>query len=313
MSIIKQNRIKNVAIALARLSGQTLQKQARINTNFFPLSQGSCNFRGLLTKTKVMKSIFTLSLLIVFSFSAISQWKINIGYSGAIPRQEMSKNIQTVHSLQAGIMYQLPVVKQLSLGLEAGYGSYASKRIDQTFQFDNNVSSVVPVNYNSNAFNINFNTRLNLLSDKYKVIPYITAKGGLYNFFSTIYIEDPHDDDGCKPLERDNIINDKTLYWSAGGGVQIDPVVFSKKKNRKSIVLIDLGANMIRGGSMDYINTKELIDAQTAGNSESKPLNVRFVNASTQSIHEHTVAQVYTSPLRLLEFRAGIVLKLGKQ
>lgn len=258
-----------------------------------------------------MKYISTLSLIIAFSFSATSQWKINVGYSAGIPRQEMSKNIQTVHSLQAGIMYQVPQVKLLSVGLEAGYGSYASERIDQTFQFDNNTSSVVPVNYNSNAFNINLNTRLNLLPSKYAVIPYITAKGGLYNFYSTIYVEDPHDDDGCKPLERDNIINDNTLYWSAGGGLQIDPSVFSKRK-RQSVVVIDIGANLIRGGSMDYINTKELMDAQTAGTPDSKPMSVPFVNASTQSIHEHTVAQVYTSPLRLLEFRAGVVIRLGK-
>ena len=44
---------------------------------------------------------------------------------------------------------------------------------------------------------------------------------------------------------------------------------------------------------------------------DEKPLNVQFINDSTQSIHEHTVAQVYTSPLRMLEFRAGITVKLS--
>ena len=43
----------------------------------------------------------------------------------------------------------------------------------------------------------------------------------------------------------------------------------------------------------------------------AKPLNVQFINASTQAIHEHTVAQVYISPLRMLEFRAGVVVMLG--
>ena len=167
----------------------------------------------------------------------------------------------------------------------------------------------MPVNYNSNTFNVNLQGRLNLLSDKYLVVPYINAKGGLYNFFSTINIEDPTDADGCHALVQKTIINDKTFYWSAGGGLQIDPVIFSKK-DRRGNVLIDISANTIHGGTMDYINTRHLTDAQTLTDPGGKPLQVKFINASTQAIHEHTVAQVFTSSLRLLEFRAGIIVKL---
>jgi hypothetical protein len=259
-----------------------------------------------------MKFISTL-LLITFFFSANSQqWKIISDYSLGIPQQEMAKNIQPAHSLQGGILYQLPgQLKQLSVGIELGIGSYASKRIDQTFQFDNNAASVVPVNYSSNTFNVNLQTRWNLLSNKNFVIPYINAKGGLYNFFSTIYIDDPNDIGGCHALEQKTLINDKTIYWSAGGGLQVDPAIFSRNK-RKGNVLIDISANTIHGGTMDYINTKHLVDAQTINDPGGKPLQVQFINASTQQIHEHTVAQLYTSPLRLLEFRAGVTILLGK-
>ena len=75
--------------------------------------------------------------------------------------------------------------------------------------------------------------------------------------------------------------------------------------------MIDISANTIHGGTISYINTKHLMDAQDIRTPEEKPLNVQFINASTQSIHEHTVAQVYTSPLRMLEFRAGITVKLS--
>ena len=259
-----------------------------------------------------MKFISTL-LLGLFVLSANSQqWKIISSYSLGVPRQSMEKNIQPAHSLQAGVMYQLPgALKQLSVGAELGVGSYASKRIEQTFQFDNNTAAVVPVNYNSNTFNVNLQARLNLLNIKNFVIPYINVKGGLYNFFSNIYVEDPLDADGCHALEQKNIINDKTLYWSAGGGLQINPAIFSKNK-RKGNILIDISANTIHGGTMNYINTKHLIDAQTVIDPGGKPLQVQFINASTQAIHEHTVAQVYTSALRLLEFRAGVTVMLGK-
>jgi hypothetical protein len=257
--------------------------------------------------------ISTLLLAVLaFSNSAYSQsWKVTGGYSLALPQNEMKKNIQPAHSLEVGLMRRMPGnFKQLSLGIEMGLGLYASKRIDQTFQFDNNTASIVPVNYTSNTFNIAIQSRYNILSDKNMVVPYLTAKGGLYNFFSTITVEDPDNPDGCHALQRRNIMNDHTLYISAGGGLQFDPAIFSRRKIRGP-VMIDIGVNTIYGGTLDYINTRHLVDAQTLNDPAGKPLEVRFINASTQSIHEHTVAQVFTSPLRLLEIRAGVTVALG--
>jgi hypothetical protein len=257
-----------------------------------------------------MKFISTLFFCLLLFSANSQQWKLTSSYSLGIPKQDMGENIQPAHSLQAGVLYQMPgTFKRLSAGLELGIGMYAHKTIDQTFQFDN-TPTILPVDYSSNVFNVNIQTRLNLLSDKKSVIPYINAKGGLYNFYSNVFIGDPDDPGGCKALEQENIINDNTTYWSAGGGLQINPVIFSKNKHRGR-VLIDISANTIRGGTISYINTKHLMDAQDMNASNSKPLEVRFINASTQSIHEHTVAQVYTTPLRMLEFRAGITVLLG--
>jgi len=267
-----------------------------------------------------MKFISTLCLISFLFLSATGQgWKLTGNYSLGIPQQQMAKNIQPAHSLQSGILYQFPgKLSQLSAGIGLGIGSYASKRVDQTFQFDNNTASVVPVNYNSNTFNVNLQTRFDLLKGKYFIIPYVNAKGGLYNFFSTVYIDDPNDAGGCHALEQKTLMNDNTMYWSAGGGLQIDPGIFSKcsskksnSKKGKSSLLIDLGANVIHGGTMNYINTKHLVDAQTMTDPEGKPLQVQFINASTQQIHEHTVAQVYTSTLRMIEFTLGITIVLG--
>ena len=258
-----------------------------------------------------MKFIFTLLFGFLFFSANAQQWKFNTGYSLGLPRAEMGQNIQPVHSLQSGVLYQFPgKLKSLSVGLEFGIGIYAHERIDQTFQFDANTTSVVPVDYSSNAFNANLQARVNLLSDKNFIIPYINAKGGLYSFYSSIFVGDPEDADGCHALEQENLISDKTMYWSAGGGLQINTGVFSKTK-RHSQVMIDLSANTIRGGTLSYINTKHLMDAQTMNDPDGKPLDVQFLNVNTQSIHEHTVAQVYTSSLRMLEFRAGITVILG--
>ncbi|MBC7947726.1 MAG: hypothetical protein H7Y42_07585 [Chitinophagaceae bacterium] len=258
-----------------------------------------------------MKFISTLLLgFVIFSADA-QNWKITSAYSLGAPRKEMGNNIPLVHSAQAGFLYRMPgVFNRLSAGIELGLGIYASKRIEQTFQFNNNVTAVLPVSYNSNVFNGAMQLRYDLAGQKSLVVPYVQAKGGLYNFFSNIFIDDPHDPDGCRALQQENIINDKTLYWSAGTGLQVDPSIFTKRKYRGR-VMIDLSVNMVKGGELSYINTKRLMSAQDVSTNGGKPLSVQFINASTQEIHEHTVAQVYTSALRLLEFRAGVTVNLG--
>lgn len=262
-----------------------------------------------------MKYTSTLLFAFLSFFTASSQtWKFTSHYSLGSPQQQMGSNIQAAHSLQAALHYGLPgPLNNLSVGLEMGLGLYAHKKVDQTFQFDANTSSVVPVNYNSNVFNINVQTRYNILNEKqFPVVPYLNAKAGVYNFYSNITIEDPYDPDGCKALDRHNIINDKTLYWSAGAGVQIDPDVFSKHKHY-SRVRIDIAANIIRGGTIDYINTKDLKDATSMPEPGAKSLKATFINVNTQAIHEHSIAQVYTSSLRMMEFRAGIAVLLGSK
>src|SRR5687767_5511439 len=128
-----------------------------------------------------MKYTSTLLLICLTFFTASSQpWKFTAHYSLGSPQQQMGSNIQSVHSFQAGILYALPgQFKNLSVGLEAGLGMYAHKKVDQTFQFDANSSTVVPVNYNSNVFNVSVQTRYNILDeDQFHVVPYINIKGG---------------------------------------------------------------------------------------------------------------------------------------
>jgi hypothetical protein len=258
-----------------------------------------------------MKKISTLFISSLLYFTASSQaFKFNIDYGLGLPQQQMASNIQAIHHFHMGGLYQLPnKLKNLSVGIELGAGVYAHKKINQTFNFDANTSTVVPVNYNSNAGNFALQARYQLLDDNRLIVPYVTAKGGLYTFYSNIAIEDPDDPDGCHPLDKKSLIKDKTMYWGAGAGFQIDPSIFSKRKT-DGPVKIDISINTIYGGKLDYINTKHLKDEQEIPQTGGKPLLVRFLNVSTQDIHEHKVAQVYTSPLRILEIRGGIVWEL---
>jgi hypothetical protein len=271
-----------------------------------------------------MKKIFTLFLPCLLCVIANSQtlrsrpagdqnFKLTIDYGLGLPQRQMARNIQAIHSLHIGGLYQLPnQLRKLSVGLEVGAGIYAHEKINQTFNFDANTSTVVPVNYNSNVVNANVQTRYQLLDERsHLIVPYINAKAGLYNFYSNLTIEDPDDPDGCHPLDKKNLINDKTFYWGAGAGFQLDPSMFSRRK-RDGPVKIDLSINTIYGGKLDYINTKHLKDEHDMPSTGGKPLIVKFINVSTQDIHEHKVAEVYTSALRILEIRGGVVLNIGR-
>jgi hypothetical protein len=303
------------------------QHSVFFNTDYFQSEEEKINFmRGILLqspKTTDMKKISTLFISCLLCFIAGSQtlksrptssdnFKVLIDYGLGLPQQQMGSNIQSIHNLHIGGLYQLPnKLKNLSVGLELGAGMYAHEKIDQTFNFDANTSTTVPVNYNSNVVNANVQARYQLLDDNRLIVPYISAKAGLYNFYSNITIENPDDPDGCQPLDKKNLINDKTLYWGAGAGFQIDPSIFSRRK-RDGPVKIDLSVNTIYGGKLDYINTKHLKDEQDMPNMGGKPLMVKFINASTQDIHQHKVAQVYTSALRVFEIRGGVVMRLGR-
>ena len=80
-----------------------------------------------------------------------------------------------------------------------------------------------------------------------------------------------------------------------------------------------MSVNQVTGYNLDYINTKNIQDhvhvdpnAPQPLPGKGEPLNVRFVNVNTQAIHEHQVAEVYNSPLRMLDIKLGVIFKLAK-
>ena len=257
-----------------------------------------------------MKLIYTFLFLTISIFSS-AQFYLSSGYSLGLPQQTMKQNIKPLHSLALSGFYQLPgALDRVMIGADFGWGMYSSARKRQTFTFPNGDITQTNVMYNSLAVQGGLQARVNLLKNKI-ITPFVNGKAGYASFYSNVFIENTNDPDGCAPLDQRNIIKDGTIYSGYGGGLQIDWAIFSKKSRRNN-GWIDLSVNNIRGGTLDYINTKKLIDANNPPtNSEGKPLNVTFINASTQQLHEHQVAEVYTSPLRMLEIKISATFLLN--
>ena len=138
---------------------------------------------------------------------------------------------------------------------------------------------------------------------KVKLNPYVTGKLGYASFFSKVFVADPEHDDDCKPLEKKTPIRDHSFYASYGAGIQID---MSSKKKPKNVWL-DISVNQLHGTKLDYINIKDIKENiqndpanPTPATDKSVPLNIRFVNVSTQTIHEHQMAEVYSSSAAII-------------
>ena len=264
-----------------------------------------------------MKPVYTFFMALISTTSAMAQWEMGGSYSLSLPQQEMASNIQPLHSLNATVLYKLPgQFKRVAIGTELGIGLYAYVSKDQDLRFPDGSGINTRFIYTSNVSQVNLFSRV-YLHEEAKFNPYINGKAGYANFFSNVTVEDPDDISSCAPLDRKNIIRDHTFYYAWGGGFQIDLALFSKKQ-KPGKVFIDLAINQVSGGDLDYINTKHIQDhihvdpnnpaPQEPGKGE--PLNIRFVNISTQVVHEHQVAEIHRSAMRMLDLKFGVIARL---
>lgn len=259
-----------------------------------------------------MKKLIPAFLFLFAATTVTAQYSASGAYSVAMPRGEMAKNIRLLHSAKVNLMRSLPgPLSRAQLGIELGIGTYAYITKEQTFVFDNGSSTRTNVNYSSNVFQAVLVSEVDILQ-KGKVVPYVKGHAGLAKFYSNVTVEDPKDPDGCHPMEKKSLIRDNTLSVGYGAGVRISMQGFCSKMSGSE--WIDFSVTRVSGGDVSYINTKRLkdhyhADPNAPADPKSTPVTQRFINASTNSIHEHQVAELYTSPLRMLEFRLGYVVR----
>jgi hypothetical protein len=259
-----------------------------------------------------MKHLYLLLAGLFTACLVSAQFSGNLSYGLSAPLGDMADNIKPAHGIKLNVETRLPGgLNRVSAGVDLGLATYAHLRKEQTFAFADNTGARAMVNYSSNIFTAGFTSRIHLLN-RGKLIPYITGRAGYALFFSTLTVEDPLDTDGCAPLDKESLLKDGTIYTGYGAGIKIASNLLIKcaKPDRE---WFDISVVRTQGGKVDYINTRRLKDhyhdAQPANDGKSRPLTQRFINVNSNIIHEHQVAEVYTSALRLLEFRIGYTVR----
>lgn len=257
-----------------------------------------------------MKRTLLTAGLILTAIGASAQLYLSTGYGAGITRRDMGKNIPAIHFINLGTSWRLPNgLNALELNADLGYGLYGNTRLMQTFTFNNGTSTETFVNYNSSAALAAMGLRYHFFPRK-NISPYLGVRAGYMELFSSIYVEDPRDPFGCRALDNETIISDGNWFRSWNTGLKLDWNIFGKK-TRKRFGWIDIGVQQTNGGALQYINTKRLTDANAIGAGSHTSLDMRFINASTQDIHEHKVAEVYKTPIRMFEFRISAVFSFN--
>jgi hypothetical protein len=259
-----------------------------------------------------MKKNVLLALLVILSATAGAQVQVGINYGYSLPAGDMKQHLNRVHNFAAEAMYFIPATRnKLGVGIEWRYGNYASLTREQTYVFTDGSSTRTDVRFNSNISNINLSTRYNI-AEKNGFIPYLSLKGGYQLFYTSVYVEDPADPGDCIPLEEKNVFKDHTFSASLGAGLQVDLQRLFKKMP-EDYCWLNFSTNYTLGGNLRYLNVRNMQDHNhVSGTNDAKPddFTIRFVNVTTQNIHEHKVAQVHQSPIQLLEFRVGFAVRL---
>jgi len=257
-----------------------------------------------------MRTRLLAIIVLSSSLSCVAQTDFGISYRLGVPLQKMADHMRPAHQAVFSGNYRLPIKKhqQVWVGAELGIGNYAHKTIEQTFQFRDGSTTQTDVRYNSSLAYANAVLRYDIPL-KGRVTPYVNLKGGYTSFYTSIYIEDPTDPDGCKALDKDVALKDGSMTWGYGGGFRVN---ISKKGRKANTYLLDFNVSTMRGGNVDYLNVKTLGEHNHNGQPSEegvKPLTTKFINVNTQDIHEHQLAEVYNSDIRLLQVNMGLIMK----
>ncbi len=227
----------------------------------------------------------------------------------------MGRFIQQAHGLHVQGLYLIPK-SRFAIGGSAGLNTYGSQTTRQTYRFSDGSSTETDVDVSNNFINFNLVARADLLTSG-AFIPYITGQAGYNFYYTSLYIADPNDVDGCKPLENESLTKDAAFSVTGGAGVRWDLGTVLKSVGTDRF-FVDFSANYTEGGRVSYMNVNipadpdPVVHQHHVSRGDARPFTTRFINPTNQVIHEHHVGDVYTSPIQMISFKLGVLFRVGR-
>jgi len=258
-----------------------------------------------------MKKFTLMAVLAIAALPGISQtFEMGLHYSGDIPYKSSMPNMSMNNGAGINLGYRIMKAAPLWLNADFSGGLYASKTREETYVFSDGSDTRTDVQYTSSMYKFLAGPSFDIGSRDELLWGYATVQGGLAGMSSRVYVEDPKDPDGCTALEKKNTFSDRTGVVALGAGLRMNV----GKRSGHFRQYIELGARYMMGGRIDYVNInymKEEPHNMANGmntSTDGRDLNIKFVNVSTNSIHEHKVAEIYSSTFKMLNVRFAYVL-----
>jgi hypothetical protein len=267
---------------------------------------------------------YLLSLFIAVPLLSSAQFEARYSYVFNSPQNYMRSSLTNAHGFA---MEYYKSVKNSNyftgIGFQVGVYGYNSEPI----AFQTTDGGIVNTNLNiTNSFNnwsIYHKYRFTQFEKNgSRLIPFIEGKTGWSFFRTNLFIEDPNDIDNCAPLEQAIMQKDNTwnVYAGAGFDLKISHLRNPEKHTTCSCPKLYFSSSVgfHYGGKVSYMNVDRDGD-NTSGqhnhgtsistDGEKEEFYTTWVNNQTQVEHQHHTGYLYTSPLRMLEIKAGFTLR----
>jgi hypothetical protein len=228
---------------------------------------------------------------------------VGLGYEMSVAFAKMKEGMNLVHSLNLSGAVPLNFIsRNMEAGLNLGYGVYAIQSFGLNYQISNNHVNT-GVDYTSSminaaaAINYYFNRRK-------KFQPFVGVRAGYTSLMTSFFVEDPRDPTSCLALDQDVVQSDGIFTFGYGTGFR----VFTGSALGSERNFIEFSANILQGGRIDYVNATNIKHHQQPFSTNESAVNVDFVNPANNNIHKHSIAEVYSNSLRLVQMRVSYVL-----
>lgn len=227
----------------------------------------------------------------------------------AMPKMGVVKGIGLMAAFRPA--QQIPVF----LEMKGSLGNYSARTIPQTYVFTNGDQTSVDVRYSSAMNKWLFGTRIQLGNEYRRFNWFITPQIGGAHFNSRIYIEDPTVEEGeCRALENRIPHRDNVFVYGGEIGIQLNLSDLGKGAPSNYQHRVSFSLNFLNSAKkVDYINVKYMSDEPhpvVEGGShehDDRELTATFINLTSNATHQHKIAELYSTTLRMWGFNVGYV------
>lgn len=261
-----------------------------------------------------MKHVYLLTFTLL-SFSAFAQrFQIGTYFCEDFPNKQVMPKMSPVSGLGLQLGYKPFARLPMIIEAKGSFGIFSSRTMQQTYVFSSTSSTTTNVTYNSTMNKTLLGLKFQIGNDYKAVRFYVTPQIGAAYFRSRIVIDDPADQDDCKPLERKTNQHFNGMVY--GGEIGMDVLmnkIFKGITSEKHRLFIS--ASFLSGfGKFEYVNVKYMQDQSHdmmnmgdmgASSDDGRDITGTFINVSTNTLHEHKIAELYRTSLQFWGFNIG--------